>query len=465
MEVNNNNPMQKLYEIASKQLQENGEITTPYVEIDTQSKEKEVTIENADEEVSVDFEDSAQNTDATEKETDTESNDPALQMLKSISELPNEDILQIWKNQAYIQRLQSGIGYEFSDIINQYQIQGGSQKLSFEDLVKIGEYYSGKANKVDERAAAEQFLAQSAQSAQAQQLSQIQQTQQASQPQTVSVQPVQQTEESTDAITTESTTDIITGNEVGSIDYVTSAMQMAMPDSDFQNKLVNYTLIYDSQGRISELKNNGKFDTTLPDIKIQYAGKDELAEEMKSATIIQWKNSDDKTEFLYIADFAENGKTISMGKEDGDITTKSYDSNNILQFITTKNESTAYDKDGNVTAVSTVIKAGESYTYKGIKITNTTNKEITAAFAITEDGGIRVSTMDENNNINVGTISYEGGKDAVSSDKVSVITEKDGGTKPLNDTQKTENSSDKATSEELTSFLKKLKELLNNLNL
>ncbi len=424
MEVNNNNQMQKLYEIASKQLQESGEITTPYVEIDTDSKEKEVIIENADEEVSVDF-------------TDETSDSLAEQVEKAVKEVKNEDIIQGWIEQVYQQRQQMGISPEFTNLINPYQVQGNNQKLSFEDLVKIGEYYSGKTNKVDENSVAEQFLAQSAQS---------QSIRQAEVLQSAALAETQQSSTQDDKITTESTTKIAAENEIGSIDYVASALKMAIPDIDCNQFLSNYTMIYDSQGRVTALKNNGKYDTTQPDIAISYTNASD-SKNVNNAMNIAWVNASGKAELICLSDFGDMGKSTirtSEGSEDYEI--RNYNKNGILECISKNDETVYYNEKGDVLGVTVTIKAGAAYTYKGITVTNTTADSITAAFNTTTEGNLIVSTMDKNENINVGTISYTAGDDSVSEDKVLIFTSKDGTIKSLSDYLKSKESSSTSAS-------------------
>lgn len=370
MEINNTNK----YDSIIQQNQVN--------KSDNEIKDYEIVNKNIQEMDSVDSEDEEILISIDEKSEDlTEDLTEALETCSSEKEIieSDEDIISIseiidmWKNQYNAQRYESGTSAEFSDLVNPYITQNQMQVLSFEDLCKIGEYYSAKQELVSTP------ISQTTKTCETTQTSSTQETKKVS---------------TSDA-------SLLSGeNVVGSAEYLAKNLKLAFSDSNLDEVLIYYDKLYDDQGRIVKLTKNSLYDNmNLPDFNIEYNNVED--ESISHSISVSSKDNEGN-------DYAVN----IFKYKNSDV----FDTNISIVDSLGNTEVKIYDKNGDIVDTVETLGAGKSYTYKGIKVTNTSNKSIQVLFSNT-NGELFITQMDDSDTISISCVSST---DAISTDKVFI---------------------------------------------
>ena len=328
-------------------------------------------IEDTDETSSQSIQDSPEEEDKDETTSSKMTDNAEQNNIPSI-----EQIIASWQNQANIERFQQGIGAEFSNLLNPYQIQGKSSVLSFEDLVKIGEYYSKQST---------------------QNISDIPQISDVSKTSETSSSVMASEAKTTQTQTTTSNVKIIDGEKnIGSAEYAAKILKMALPDSNLEEMLVYYDRMYDEQGRLVGLSKNSIYNNiNLPDLKIEYLGEDSK-NKIKNCITISWVDNNAVAQGVVINHLNDDTIQTLVVSDEKIINARKYDvKENCIEF-------------------SKTLAAGESCTFRGIKVSNPTKETIDVTYDI-KDGKMSVNAKNA-------TITDVEADDAISTDKVYVGT-------------------------------------------
>ena len=347
-----------------------------------------------------------------------------------------DEIIATWHMQANIERFFDGTAPIYTDLLNPYQLQGQSPVLNFEDLVNLG------ALMAQQNPQAVTETAQTGAAAQTEAATKTESVQSSSAAESVEEAAKTSTDKTSTPTSLKDVSGIVSGEEnIGSLEYAVKALKLALPDIDISKMTLYYDLNYDENGRLIGMTKNSIYENMdLPSFVLGYPDMSK-SESTENCINIIWEGVD-----------LSDSKGVEVVKnKDGTILAMSLDSEGELA------ETRFYDKDYKDSGISKNLAAGESYTYKGIKVTNPTSSPISITFLISE-GLLAVKAKGAK-------ITAVTADDAISTDKVVILNDEEN-PQSYKDYKKALSEDDSDSDSDTEEKLKKLNNitaLMNNL--